>query len=113
MEAIFISDDRTINYIPSGGDIEAGQVVVLNDLVSVAKRKIKDGTLGALYVVGIYNFPKSVGASTAIEQGKKIYWDNTSRKATKDDGGGNNIYIGKSVDEAADESGQVKVRLDQ
>ena len=72
----FVHAGNAVDYTP-GADVVAGAVVVLEDLVGVVKRSIKAGELGALSVVGVFDFPKETGSGKAIAAGKKVYWDST------------------------------------
>jgi len=69
--AIFIHDGDAIDYRPES-DVAAGDVIVMNDLVAVAKRDIPALTLGALAVTGVFEFPKG---GEAIAAGVPLYWD--------------------------------------
>ena len=60
--ATFIHDGRSIDYTP-GADVSAGDVVVQNDLVGIAKLDIASGVLGALAVTGVFDLPKTVAAT--------------------------------------------------
>jgi predicted RecA/RadA family phage recombinase len=111
-EALFVSEGGTVDYTP-GADVAAGQVVVQGELVGIAKTTIKANALGALGVVGVFDFVKSTGAGSAITAGAKVYWDDTANKATTDDASGANKLIGKCIKAAADADATVRVRMDQ
>ena len=72
----FVQEGSAVDYTPSA-DVAAGDVIVLNDLVGVTKRKIPANTQGALHVAGVFDFPKATGATTAIAAGKTVYWNAT------------------------------------
>ena len=91
--------------------MSAGDVVVQNDLVGVAKLDIAANTLGALAVKGVFDFPKATGAGSAIAAGKKVYWDATNEQATETASG--NTYLGKTTQAAGDDDTTVRVRLEQ
>ena len=112
MTAKFIQRGDAIDYTP-GADVSAGDVVVQDDLVGVAKLDIKANALGALHVAGVFDFPKESGASTAIAAGARVYWDVADGVAKADDESGANKEIGKTVKAAADADALVRVRLDQ
>ena len=61
--AQFVHDGKSIDYTPSA-DVTAGDVVVQEDLVGVAKFDIASGVLGALAVEGVFDFPKATGVGT-------------------------------------------------
>ena len=109
--AQFVHDGRSIDYTPSSA-VTAGDIVVQEDLVGVAKLDIKTDTLGALAVEGVFDFPKATGGGSDIEPGRKLYWDDGAKVASKSSGGGNK-YMGKSVLAAGEDDETVRVRLDQ
>jgi len=108
--ATFIHNGDTIDFTP-GTNVAAGDVVVQNDLVGVAKRDIPTGTLGSLAVVGVFDVPKAAGAGTAIASGAKVYWNATAQQATTTASG--NKYLGKTVKATVDADATVRVRLEQ
>lgn len=108
--ATFVHDGDTIDYTPDA-DVSAGDVVVQEDLIGVAKRDIKANTLGALAVTGVFDLPKETGSSAAIAAGAKVYWDDAKQVATTT--ASSNKYLGKSISAADDGDETVRVRLDQ
>jgi predicted RecA/RadA family phage recombinase len=110
--AQFIHDGKSIDYTP-GADVSAGDVVVQNDLVGIAKLDIASGTLGALAVTGVFDLPKATGVGEAIGAGAKVYWDAGNSVATTDPAAGANKYLGKTVRAAGDDDATVRVRLEQ
>lgn len=108
--AQFIHDGKSIDYTPTA-DVAAGDVVVQNDLLGVAKLDIAANTLGALAVIGVFDVPKATGAGTAIGAGAKVYWNATAKQATTTATG--NKYLGKTVKAAVDADANVRVRLEQ
>lgn len=112
MATTYVQRGNSIDYTPSS-DITAGDVVVQGELVGVAKLDIATGILGALAVSGVFDFPKTSGASTEITAGTKVYWDATNKVATSDSASGVNKYIGKTVADAGDDAELVRVRLEQ
>ena len=110
--AQFIHDGDSIDYTPDS-DVSAGDVVVQEELVGVAKLDIEANRLGALAVTGVFDFPKATGGGTAIAAGKKVYWDVADGEAKEDDETGANKLIGKTVAAAGDDDTTVRVRLSQ
>ena len=110
--AIYVQDGRMVDYTP-GSDVDAGDVVVQEDLVGIAAHDIDSGELGALAVQGVFQFPKSTGSGTAISAGANCYWDATNTVATTSAGGGTNKLIGKAVAAAATSASTVNIRLNQ
>jgi len=113
MTAVFAHHGDTIDYTP-GADVSAGDVVVQNELVGVAKRDIPANTLGALSVAGVFDFPKATGVSTAIDAGLDVYWNAAAGEAGTDPGSGSvNKKIGRSVADAGDNDVTVRMRMSQ
>lgn len=90
-------------------DLEAGSVVVLNDLVGITTRSIPAGHLGALQLRGVFDMPKRVGNNQAIAKGKKVYW-HLNQEAVHDAAGGS-VFAGYAVRDAAGDDPTVRVRL--
>ena len=109
-QAIFRHDGTSIDYTP-GADVATGDVIVQGELVGVAKLDIKANTLGALAVVGVFDFAKATGGGTAITAGANVYWDDTNNVATTTATG--NKLIGKCVRAAADADATVRARMSQ
>ena len=120
MTALFVQDGNAIDYVP-GADVTAGDVVVQGDLVGVAKKDISAGSLGALAVSGVFDFPKATGVGTAIAAGAKVYWDEADQQASEEadeSGSGSGsldgaALLGKAIQDAADEDATVRVRMSQ
>jgi len=110
--AIFVHDGKSIDYTP-GADVSAGDVVVQNDLIGIAKLDIASGALGALAVTGVFDVPKTAGVGEAIAAGVKVYWDVADGVAKEDAEAGANKYLGKTVATAGDDDTTVRVRLEQ
>jgi len=110
--AQFIHHGDAIDYVPES-DVSAGDVIVLNDLIGVAKRDHKAGELAAIAVVGVFDFPKATGGGTAIPLGTVVYWDATAQQVTTVPGGGEEENLGKTVLPAGDDDAMVRVRLRQ
>lgn len=109
-QATFVHDGAAIDYTP-GGNVVAGEVVVIGELVGVARTPIAANALGALAVEGIFDFAKATGGGTAISAGANVYWDDTNNVATTTASG--NKLIGKCVKAAADGDATVRVRMNQ
>ncbi len=110
--AQFIHDGNAIDHTPApGSDLTAGDVVVIGDLIGIAKLDIPAGTLGALAVTGVFDVPKATGAATAITGGAKVYWHTGIQQANTTSSGGK--YLGKTVADAGDDDATVRVRLEQ
>jgi predicted RecA/RadA family phage recombinase len=71
MQAVFKQDPGTIDYTPASA-VDAGDVVVTNGHVRIAKRDIAANELGALAVEGIFDVVKD---NSNISDGNALYWD--------------------------------------
>ena len=101
--ASYVQGDCLIVYTPSAA-VSAGDVVVLNDLVTVAPRPIAANALGAVAIEGVFSMSK---ASGAIGQGALVYWDATNSNITTTSSG--NKRAGKAAAAAA--SGDTTVQV--
>jgi len=99
-----------INYT-APSDIDYGDVVVQGDLVGIATRDIKSGEVGRIALAGLFGIVKDTGVGTAINAGTKVYWDDTSKFATANDGGGLNKILGVSTRDAQDGDRFVRVLM--
>ena len=64
LEAVFKQEGLSIDYTPIAA-VAAGEVVVLNSLVGVAKQPIAAGAKGSLALTGVYSFTKKSGDTFA------------------------------------------------
>ena len=108
--ATFVHDGKSIDYTPVLA-VDAGDVIVQDELVGVAKLDIAAGALGALAVSGVFDFPKSTGSSSAIVAGDNCYWDASSEVATTT--ASTHKLIGKAVKAAADDDATVRILMNQ
>lgn len=105
MLARFVQKGESIDYRPDT-PVAAGDVVVQDNLVGIARLDIPAGTLGSLAVVGVFDVEKD---SSAVAAGNAVYWDADAKKATTAKTG--NQYLGKAILDA-DASGEtVRVLL--
>lgn len=107
--AIFVHDGDSIDYTPTTA-VAAGAVIVLGDLVGVSRTPIAANALGALSVVGVFDFPKATTGGSGLTAGTTVFWDATNSVATATSTG--NKQLGKVVKAAADADTTVRVRLD-
>lgn len=110
--AQFIQDGLDIDHTP-GSDLTAGDVVVIGDLIGIAKIDIPANTLGALATTGVFDVPKTAGVGEAIPAGAKVYWDVADLVAKEDDEAGANKYLGKTTLAAGDNESTTRVKLEQ
>ena len=106
----FIHDGDSIDYTPALA-VDAGDVIVQDEMVGVAKLDIAAGALGALAVAGVFDFPKSTGSSSAIVAGDNCYWDADNEVATTT--ASTHKLIGKAVKAAADDDTTVRILMNQ
>lgn len=103
MLARYVQKGDAIDYRPTSA-IAAGDVVVIADLIGVARLDIEANTLGSLAVVGVFDVVK---AGMAVLAGSAVYWDAGAKQATLVSG--SNHYLGKAV--AAAEAGDETARV--
>ena len=103
MLARYVQKGDAIDYRPAEA-VAAGDVVIIADLIGIARLDIEAGTLGSLAVVGVFDVVKADGA---IPSGSTVYWDAGAKKATTVSG--SNHYLGKAIAaaEAADDTVRV------
>lgn len=106
--ARYIAGFDTIDYTPAGA-VSAGQVIVLGDLIAVAKLDIAAGRLGALHLTGVYDFPKVTTGGSAIAVGTTVYWNSDTSNAQA--ASGTYKQLGKVVQAAADADSTVRAVL--
>lgn len=105
-EAEFVhGDPLMIDHVPASA-VAAGEVVVIGDLTHIAHRAIAADEKGALAARGgVYRVPKAAGASSAIADRKKVYWNNSTNVITTTASGNTPIgyTVGASVDADTDQ----------
>jgi predicted RecA/RadA family phage recombinase len=117
MNATFIQQGDRIDYTPApGSDVQAGDVVVVNDLVGVAKSPITGGTEGSLAVTGVFEFPKvsdQFSDAFGFDYGEKVWWDLALLKATPFEPASyvDSVLLGPCVAAAARNATTVRVLL--
>jgi predicted RecA/RadA family phage recombinase len=105
MLARYVQKGDSIDYRPTTA-VAAGSVIVIADLVGIARLDIEANTLGSLAVVGVFDIVKAAGQ---IPSGSTVYWDAGAQKATLVSG--SNHYLGKAITSAADGDETVRVLL--
>ena len=108
LHATFIQEGNAIDHTPAA-DVAVGDVVVVGDLVGVAKQAIKANTLGSLAVVGVFDLAKAAGV--VFTAGQPLYWDDAANVATAT--ATSNKLVGKATRAAANADTAVRVRLSQ
>lgn len=112
--AQFIQDGKSIDYTPQA-DVAAGDVVVVGDLVAIAKLDIVAGKLGALAIEGVFEVPKEAAAADkAIAFGTKVYWNATDKRVETSAGEpATHKYMGKTIKAALTTDTTTRVKLEQ
>ena len=105
MLARYVQKGDSIDYRPTAA-VAAGSVIVIADLVGIARLDIEANTLGSLAVVGVFDIVKAAGQ---IPSGSTVYWDAGAQKASLVSG--SNHYLGKAISSAADGDETVRVLL--
>jgi len=110
--ATFVHDGNSVDYTP-GSAVAAGDVVVQEDLIGIARTPIAANALGSLAVAGVFDVPKATGGGSAIAAGATVYWDVAEQVAKTDSESGANKLLGKVIKAAVDADATVRVRLSQ
>ena len=72
MQARYIQRGESIDFLPDR-DISAGEIVIRNGLVGVAKIPVGKGTPGSLALSGVFDVTKTVRCAFSV--GAAVYWD--------------------------------------
>jgi predicted RecA/RadA family phage recombinase len=110
MPVNFVQDGDYLDYTP-GAAIDAGDVVVVGDIVGVAKVAIPANTLGAIAVTGVYDVPKQASAGVAFNAGDLVYWNQADERAETTDGSSTRKLMGHATVAAVNAAATVRVRL--
>lgn len=78
MQARYIQRGESIDFLPDR-DISAGEIVIQNGLVGVAKIPVKKGTPGSLALSGVFDVTKTVRCAFSV--GAAVYWDTVRQSA--------------------------------
>ena len=102
--AQFIHDGRSIDHTPASA-VTAGDVVVQDNLIGIAKLDIAADALGALAVTGVFDVPKAAGDMAV---GAALYWDAADGQVNTDP---TNPFFGFAIAAAADADTTVRALL--
>lgn len=105
MKATYYQKGNVIDYTPTAA-VENGDVIVIGTRVCVAGDNIEAGSVGALYVEGVFEMTKATGA---ITQGAVVYYDATNENITTTST--SNTQAGYAVAAAASADTTVYVKL--
>lgn len=78
MQARYIQRGESIDFLPDR-DISAGEIVIRNGLVGVAKIPVGKGTPGSLALSGVFDVTKTVRCAFSV--GAAVYWDAERKSA--------------------------------
>ena len=78
MQARYIQRGESIDFLPDR-DISAGEIVIRNGLVGVAKIPVGKGTPGSLALSGVFDVTKTVRCAFSV--GAAVYWDTVRQSA--------------------------------
>lgn len=110
--AVFRHTGAALDYTAPAA-LAAGDVVVQGELVGVLRVDTGAGSLGALAVEGVFDFPKASGAGSALDIGTDAFWDAAAKRATSSAAAGANKRLGRVVKANTDADATVRVRLSQ
>ena len=106
MKARYIQRGESIDYTPEA-DVAAGDIIKIGKIVGIAKLDIKEGELGALAVVGVYEIATG---GIAVNPGDLVCVDPATGKVCAESAAGA-IKLGHAVTKAATTDTTVHVRL--
>ncbi len=95
-EAIFIQEGKCLDHTPAAA-VVAGQIVVLGDLIGIAKSPIAISTLGALAVEGVYDIIKDGTTGPVFALLDPVFFDVVTRLAVRvsgSPGASGVVYLG-------------------
>lgn len=105
--AKFVKEGKTLTYENTAETaIQAGTAVIVGDVFGIAEAPIPAGAIGALSIVGVFEFT----VSGAVTQGAEVYFDVTTGKVTGTAASGLK-KIGKAMSAAANAGDKVLVKL--
>ena len=110
--ATFVHDGKSIDYTPTSA-VSAGDVVVLGDLVGIAKIDIAASTLGALAVTGVFDLAKDDTSGPVFAAGDPVYYDRIAELAVPAPGAGGGVLLGTCLQAAGASDATVRVQLNQ
>lgn len=111
----YVQDGHVINYTnATGAAISSGDVVPIGHIIGVALVDIADTATGVVQLEGVFELPKTAGATTAINQGTAPVWDLSASAFVKEGtvaAAGDISGSVTCVETAADAATTVKVKL--
>jgi len=104
MQARYIQRGESVDLRPAR-EIAAGEIVVQNGLVGVAKIPIQAGELGSIALSGVFDVVKT--ARCAFSTGSAVYWD-IERQSAVTSGG---VLLGLAAESSKLTDSSVRVIL--
>lgn len=107
-KAVFVQEGNLLDYTPAAA-VAAGNVVVLDDLIGIAKMPIEANKGGALALTGVFDVVKDDDSSTGTVflADQPVYWDVSAQQASPTAG----VLMGIALAAAAKTDSTVRVRL--
>lgn len=90
-------------------NVSSGGGALVGSIFGVALGDVTSGATGRFAVTGVWELAKTSAEAWTV--GALIYWDDTNKVCTTDDGSGSNKLIGVAVAAAANPSSTGVVRL--
>jgi predicted RecA/RadA family phage recombinase len=109
-KAVFVQEGNLLDHTPAAA-VAAGDVVVLDDLIGIAKTPIEANKAGALALTGVFDVVKDDDASTGtvFAADQPVYWNTAAQQASPTAG----VLMGVALAAAAKTDATVRVRLSQ
>lgn len=102
----FIQKGEVIDLI-APADVVSGEGFLVGELFGVATKDATNGTSVPCVVTGVVELPKL--SALALSQGDRVFWDPTPGEVN--DTATSQVCIGHAIEDAANPSSTVKVRL--
>lgn len=99
VNAKFVQEGAQINYTPAAA-VLAGAIVLLGDLVGVARAPIAAGETGALAIEGVFRVIKSGSTGPVFAVGDMVLWDIANGLAVRSGVGGGYVPLGTCLEAA-------------
>lgn len=104
MDARYIQRSESVDLVPDR-NIAAGEIVIRNNLVGIAKLPIRRGELGSLALSGVFDVVKP--ARCGFSAGAAVFWDVERRSAVTS----GETLLGLAVQSSTVEDDKVRVIL--
>lgn len=117
-QAQYIQQGQAVDALASDGDVDAGAIVVVGDVIGISKLDVASGDLGALALEGVYDVVRA--DTIAFTAGDAVYWDADgdpdqgeagTGAATDITGDDENLLLGYALADVADLPANLTVRV--